>query len=174
MEPENPGPRKSQTASARPVRLLCLDGGGVKGISSVMILDAIMRRIRELEGEPTDPKEEKEHFPHEYFDLAGGTSTGALAALMMFRLGMSTKTTMEKYEQLSKQIFSPKIGRVDLHSLPIVGYWLGKGVLKMKKLVGLSGFAAKPLEAAIDAVVRESNNGINGDAPLVDGSKPKM
>jgi len=84
----------------RAVRLLCLDGGGVRGISSIMILDAILKRVREIEGGDLD---ESKYFPHEYFDLAGGTSTGGLAALMMFRLRLSTAKTIEKYDKENLQ-----------------------------------------------------------------------
>jgi hypothetical protein len=83
-------------------KLLCLDGGGVKGISSLIILNAIMERVKEFEGKAPNPTQ---HFPHTCFDLAGGTSTGGLAALMMFRLGMSTQQTMKSYDEMSKEIF---------------------------------------------------------------------
>lgn len=153
------------------VRLLSLDGGGVKGISSMMILDDIMKRVRELEGHPADPEQ---HLPHKYFDLAGGTSTGGLAALMMFRLKLSTKKTSDHYDNMSKQIFRPKIGLLDLHSFRNIGYFVGNGVLKMKKLLGFSGYAAAPLERAIDFVVKDSQIPAGGKAPLLDDTKPKM
>ena len=48
----------------KPLRLLALDGGGVRGLSSLLILKAIMDGI--------GPKTK----PCEVFDLIGGTSTG--------------------------------------------------------------------------------------------------
>ncbi|KAK5446542.1 hypothetical protein LTS15_009881 [Exophiala xenobiotica] len=131
------------------VRLLCLDGGGVKGISSLMILDAIMKRVRQIEGEPEDVRE---HFPFKYFDLAGGTSTGGLAAVMLFRLKLSTPNTMEHYDNMSKRIFSPSLGPLNLHPFGRPGYWLGNGVLKLKALLLPARFSAKPLERAINVV----------------------
>jgi patatin-like phospholipase/acyl hydrolase len=48
------------------LRLLVLDGGGIRGLSSLMILDQLMNTI-----DPTSPPK-----PCEYFDMIGGTSTG--------------------------------------------------------------------------------------------------
>ena len=50
------------------------DGGGVKGITTVRILDEIFRAIKEDTGEV--PK------PWEYFDLIGGTSTGGSNSIL--------------------------------------------------------------------------------------------
>ena len=71
-----------------PLRILSLDGGGVRGISSLYILKEVMAQIaREYKEEnPNAP----EIFPRpcEYFDLICGTSTGGLIALMLGRLRM--------------------------------------------------------------------------------------
>ena len=50
----------------RTLNLLSLDGGGVRGMSSLIILEEVMRKI-----DPNNPPE-----PCDYFDLIGGTSTG--------------------------------------------------------------------------------------------------
>ena len=50
------------------LRLLALDGGGIRGLSSLMILDRLLRTV-----DPVSPPK-----PCEYFDLIGGTSTGGL------------------------------------------------------------------------------------------------
>ena len=46
------------------------DGGGVRGKSALLILEAIMEKVRDELGQETTP------LPCEYFDLIGGTSTG--------------------------------------------------------------------------------------------------
>lgn len=56
-------------------RLLSCDGGGVKGVSSVTMLKAIMDRVREIERE-RGSKNTQTRRPVDYFDLAAGTSTG--------------------------------------------------------------------------------------------------
>ncbi|KAK1776793.1 hypothetical protein QBC45DRAFT_394826 [Copromyces sp. CBS 386.78] len=55
-----------------PVNLLSLDGGGVRGISEVVMLHRIMKRVQQLENLKELPK------PCEYFHIMGGTSTGGL------------------------------------------------------------------------------------------------
>jgi patatin-like phospholipase/acyl hydrolase len=63
-------------------RILTLDGGGVRGLSSLLILRDIMEEIAQRTNADETPR------PSEYFDLIGGTSTGGLIALMLGVLGM--------------------------------------------------------------------------------------
>jgi patatin-like phospholipase/acyl hydrolase len=48
------------------LRLLALDGGGVRGLSALMILRQLMEAV-----DPDAPPK-----PCDYFDMIGGTSTG--------------------------------------------------------------------------------------------------
>ena len=65
------------------LRLLSLDGGGVRELSSLYILKDLMRQIaREYTSSNPDAPEISPR-PCEYFDLIGGTSTGGLIALML-------------------------------------------------------------------------------------------
>ena len=48
------------------LRLLALDGGGVRGLSALMILEQLMEAV-DLDAPPK---------PCDYFDMIGGTSTG--------------------------------------------------------------------------------------------------
>ena len=52
--------------------LLSLDGGGVKGLTSLLILQDIFRALEKEVGHEVQP--------YECFDLVGGTSTGGLVA----------------------------------------------------------------------------------------------
>jgi patatin-like phospholipase/acyl hydrolase len=63
-------------------RILALDGGGVRGLSSLLILQQLMKEIEELK------RDGKPALPCEYFDLICGTSTGGLIAIMLGRLRM--------------------------------------------------------------------------------------
>ncbi|KAF8065282.1 hypothetical protein FPV67DRAFT_1451063 [Lyophyllum atratum] len=79
------------------LRLLSLDGGGIRGISELVILKEIMHRIQAEERLGETP------LPCQYFDMIGGTSTGGLIALMLGRLGASVqeeaiKEIIFKYE----------------------------------------------------------------------------
>lgn len=48
------------------LRLLSLDGGGVRGLSALMILEQLMEAVN-----PQSPPK-----PCEFFDMIGGTNTG--------------------------------------------------------------------------------------------------
>lgn len=57
--------------------LLSLDGGGVRGLSSLYILKSIMDRLNHIRGQEKLPPVK----PCEVFDLIGGTSTGGSVKL---------------------------------------------------------------------------------------------
>jgi patatin-like phospholipase/acyl hydrolase len=58
------------SSTAKALRILSLDGGGVKGFSSLLVLERIFRTIQRDNDLPEIPR------PCDYFDLIGGTSTG--------------------------------------------------------------------------------------------------
>ena len=70
----------------RPLRILVLDGGGVRGLSEVLILKFLMLRLRHEEQKKTKQRPADLPSPWKYFDLICGTSTGGLLALMLGRL----------------------------------------------------------------------------------------
>lgn len=57
--------------------LLSLDGGGVRGLSSLYILKGLMTRLNDERKASGLPKVK----PCEIFDLIGGTSTGGYGAI---------------------------------------------------------------------------------------------
>lgn len=63
-------------------RILSLDGGGVRGLSSLIVLQEVMTKVQ-LQGNLDEVP-----YPCAYFDLICGTSTGGLIALMLGRLRM--------------------------------------------------------------------------------------
>ena len=75
-------------ATDRPLRILTLDGGGVRGLSGVLILKFLMMRLKFEEEKRTGKKLPDYPEPWKYFDLICGTSTGGLLALMLGRLRM--------------------------------------------------------------------------------------
>ncbi|KAI9853123.1 MAG: hypothetical protein M1824_001536 [Vezdaea acicularis] len=92
----------STAASQRPVRLLSLDGGGVRGLSEIMILQHLMEAMNRCRGE------KEELHPWQVFDMIGGTSTGGIIAIMLGRLRMSLEDCETAYLTLSRKIFTPK------------------------------------------------------------------
>jgi len=97
------------SAGSAPERGLCLlsldgGGGGVCGLSSLIILKEIMDRIM------FDENLESAPLPCEYFDLIGGTGTGGIIALMLGRLRLSVDETIKHYIQLINTVFLDKNG----------------------------------------------------------------
>lgn len=84
--------------------LLCLDGGGVRGLSSLYILKALMASINVQ----NPPK------PCQYFDMIGGTSTGGLIAIMLGRLGMTVDECIAVYRDLSSKVFTKVHHRLNI------------------------------------------------------------
>lgn len=146
------------------IRLLALDGGGVRGVASLIVLKEIMKRVQKRKG----LKEECR--PADYFELAAGTSTGGIIGIMLFRLRMTASDAIDQYDIISKQVFSPKVYGWDLtRMMPNkVASWINNS----KTLVQSSRFDDSSLKKAIDQVVAkygldEQDRKLKGDAPLM-------
>ncbi|KAF2711519.1 FabD/lysophospholipase-like protein [Pleomassaria siparia CBS 279.74] len=90
-----------------PLRLLSLDGGGVRGLSSLMVLDDLMENIA-LEEKRLGRRAKNDLSPLkpcDYFDLIGGTSTGGIIAILLSRLRLDCKKCISIYSKLAEQIF---------------------------------------------------------------------
>ncbi|KIO25018.1 hypothetical protein M407DRAFT_25657 [Tulasnella calospora MUT 4182] len=122
---KRPGVSRHVDPLRRPLRLLSLDGGGVRGIVSLIVLEQIMNEVA--------PGVK----PCEWFDLIGGTSTGGLIAIMLGRLRMSIRDCIEAYRELSKEVFD--VGALDLG----FNFWNGHR------------FSGDKLRKAIEKVVDE-------------------
>ena len=79
-----------------PKRILSLDGGGVRGAATIAFLERLENEISEIEGRPT--------LLAEWFDLIGGTSTGAIIAAAL-SLGYRAAELNDFYRQLAPRIF---------------------------------------------------------------------
>ncbi|KAF4946805.1 hypothetical protein FSARC_14115 [Fusarium sarcochroum] len=110
-----------------------LDGGGVRGLVTLLIL----RRLMYLINQANPPK------PCDVFDLIAGTSTGGLIAIMLGRLEMGIEDAITAYRDLSKTVFTPRV--------PI-----GRRTLN---LFGGSTFDHKLLETAIQIIVSKASIG---------------
>ncbi|KAI0966217.1 acyl transferase/acyl hydrolase/lysophospholipase [Xylaria arbuscula] len=94
------------------LRLLSLDGGGVRGLVTLTILKRLLYLIN-----PENPPK-----PCDVFDVIAGTSTGGLIAIMLGLLEMDVETCIETYLKLSKVVFKPRkrakvLGRILLNTL---------------------------------------------------------
>lgn len=83
-----------------------IDGGGVRGLSSLLILQALMVQINQTLTSLGTASGELH--PHHVFQLVAGTSTGGLIALMLGKMGMTVDECITQYEELSRVIFGKK------------------------------------------------------------------
>ncbi|CAE6447651.1 unnamed protein product [Rhizoctonia solani] len=97
------GSRKSTIK--RGLNILCFDGGGIRGLSSLLILRETMHRLCSLEGRGSPEELVK---PSDWFDIIAGTGTGGVSACMLGRLGMSVETAIETHITLTEAVFSNK------------------------------------------------------------------
>jgi uncharacterized protein len=81
-----------------PKRILSLDGGGTKGIIEIAFLERIESLLASRTSNPTEFR-----LCH-YFDLIGGTSTGAIIATAL-ALGMTAAEVKTLYFRLAQKIF---------------------------------------------------------------------
>ncbi len=86
--------------SDSPKRILSLDGGGIRGALSLGYLKKIETILREKENNPN-------YVLSDYFDLIGGTSTGAIIATLL-ALGKEVDEIKDMYMELGGEIFAGK------------------------------------------------------------------
>jgi hypothetical protein len=131
---------RSYEPGSGPKRILAVDGGGVRGALAVGIIAQIEKTLREKLGRP-------DLVLSDYFDLIGGTSTGAIIAAGL-ALGRSASDLNELYHRLGPRVFhggGPRVPliqpRFDPRKLEVVireelgGFTLGSAPWK-------TGFAA--------------------------------
>ncbi|KAM0323171.1 hypothetical protein ACHAQA_009021 [Verticillium albo-atrum] len=92
----------------RSLRVLSLDGGGVKGYSTLLILKRIFEAVARGAGSGSEPR------PCDVFDLIVGTSTGGLIAIMLGRLHMSIDECLRQYEKTSATVFGNPVAQTKL------------------------------------------------------------
>ncbi|KAL2196586.1 acyl transferase/acyl hydrolase/lysophospholipase [Corynascus similis CBS 632.67] len=98
------GLKRKDTTKGPPLRILSLDGGGVRGYSMFLILQELMHRtFVEIEGRA--PRRSEIPKPCDHFDLIVGTGTGGLIALMLGRLRLDIETCKELYVRLTRMVF---------------------------------------------------------------------
>ncbi|KAJ7118653.1 acyl transferase/acyl hydrolase/lysophospholipase [Mycena crocata] len=135
------------------LRLLSLDGGGIRGLSGLLTLQTLMHRIQAESGL------EKPPLPCDYFDLIGGTNTGGCAlqlcicwtcdqtldriiAIMLGRLRMPVDQAIQCYDDMSSKIF------------------------RKSNLLGDGKYSASTMEKVIKAIVKDRTG--DSETPLVD------
>jgi hypothetical protein len=96
----------NSASQRQPIRILALDGGGVRGLSSLFLLRELMARLGVKKGiaAPANVR------PSGCFDLIVGTGTGGLSALFLGRLRMTVGEAIEEYMRMAETAFKPSSG----------------------------------------------------------------
>ncbi|KAG6040228.1 hypothetical protein E4U41_001205 [Claviceps citrina] len=98
------GVRRKDTTRGPPLRVLSLDGGGVRGYSMLIIVQELMHRTF-VEAEGRAPRRNEIPKPCNHFDLIVGTGTGGLIALMLGRMRLDLETCKELYVRMTRVVF---------------------------------------------------------------------
>ncbi|KAJ8125377.1 hypothetical protein O1611_g8262 [Lasiodiplodia mahajangana] len=130
---------------------LSLDGGGIRGYWSLLVLRALMQEIEEEERKqdqrvtssfhpcevPLNVSQKETAFlPCHYFDYVAGTSTGALITILLSRFRMTVDDCLEEYRRMAGAVFGhPKL------------------IYSMKFGVGGNKFSRNCLDRAIKEVI---------------------
>ncbi|MFQ5555727.1 MAG: patatin-like phospholipase family protein [Acidimicrobiia bacterium] len=91
---------QARLKSQGPKRILALDGGGMRGAITLGYLEEIQRQLRERHGDPGLEL-------RDYFDLIGGTSTGALIAAGLAS-GLRVEDMIDLYRAMGPAVFGRK------------------------------------------------------------------
>ena len=113
------GPLAARYQRPGPRRVLALDGGGMRGLITLGVLEALEGRLRERAGGSTEFR------LCQFFDLITGTSTGAIIAAGLAR-GMSVAEVLDFYQGFGREVFTKR---------PILERWkslYGNGALQRK------------------------------------------
>jgi hypothetical protein len=93
----------ADSTSRKPIHVLALDGGGVRGLSSLLLLRELMGRLAVKRG-ITDHTTLR---PSDVFDLIIGTGTGGISALFLGRLRMTVDEAIDEYMRMAGTAFKP-------------------------------------------------------------------
>ena len=103
-EPEINEQLRERLTSNGPKRILALDGGGIRGALTLGYLEKIEQILADRHKDII-PKDKFRL--HHYFDLIGGTSTGAIIAAAL-ATGLKAAEIKEKYKKLGVEVFQKR------------------------------------------------------------------
>ncbi len=89
-----------------PKRMLAIDGGGIRGAIALGFVERIESILRERHNKP-------DLLLCDYFDLIGGTSTGAIIATLL-ATGRSSAEIIKLYKNLGEKIFGDKYNILEI------------------------------------------------------------
>ena len=133
-----------------PKRILSLDGGGVRGMLTLAILERIEAMLAQATGR-TDGSFRLAH----YFDLIGGTSTGSIIATGL-ALGYSASELLDLYRALARKVFRRPIWRLGLFGPKFTRPPLQQA---LTRVLGDELFESPKLITGLAVVIKRADNG---------------
>ncbi len=134
----------------RPKRILALDGGGLRGILTIGILEKIEDILRQRHGNSNGFR-----LSH-YFDLIAGTSTGAIIAAILAK-GWAVKDIYQKYMALGEKVFEKSFFRKGLFRAK---YDEKKLVQELKAILGAkTTLGSKDLQTGLLIITKRLDTG---------------
>ncbi len=129
-------------APAGKKRILSLDGGGLKGAITLGFLTEMENQLAKRHA-AEGIMDAGEFRLHHYFDLIGGTSTGAIIAALLAVKGYSASEVSDLYRQLGGRIFS------DCNGFNILG----------KRISFYGKYDSTPLKEELEAIFKDDRLG---------------
>lgn len=145
---------KRGLVSKRGVRVLAMDGGGMRGLATIRMLE----RLEAGTGKRV----------HELFDLIGGTSTGGILAVALGVKKLSLTECRRIYTELSKYVFQRHVSsqKEEVTWRDYVSQWYENQSQKFR--VAVSG--CKHDAASFEHLLRERCEIDSREVPLVDAA----
>jgi hypothetical protein len=136
------------------LRILVLDGGGVKDYTSLLILKRIFRTIQDKGNLDEEPR------ACDVFDLIVGSSTRGLIAVMLGLLSMTIPDAIHQYEALGQRVFGKKV----------LGGVVG---IAMKGIASHPLYDIATLQGCINDVLKDLRPPIPPDSPFCEVDNPR-
>ena len=148
------GTLKARYEASRPRKMLALDGGGIRGVLTLAMLEALERQVGPL---------------HEFFDYIAGTSTGAIIAAGLAR-GMSVAELIDFYRKFGPQMFQKTHFLARLNSL----YNNGALEQQLKKTFGeATSLRCDTQGSALKTLLLVVTRNVTTDSPWPISSNPE-
>jgi len=149
--------RDQHLFGAGPKRLLALDGGGVRGAISLAFLAEMEAQLRDRNG--------PDSVLGDWFDLIGGTSTGAIIAAAL-ALGHRTERIEEFYRERALLVFRRSIRRIP----GLRSRFDAKALMsEIERVVGEKTLASEDLSTGFAVVMKRIDTG----SPWIIANNPR-